>query len=342
MKKTLLCLGMAATLIFTQCSPPKLSGLAKKESLEGKAKLDFNDSKINESGRGFAVNMKYLPALPKKIALVSFYVDDPGITKVTGNNQSGKTYYTTNTGSAGAKAYANEFLTNGGLESIKTTFKKYDMEILTPNEFLTDDTKKQFYNNFVVQNSKGNELGKKIGAFFKAGANAGTTIETDEAADGYQLFKVNQREWLDSEHKNKAGVQNLAGSLNNMMIESMGYDLCKNLGVDAVLVVYNTQSCDKKWSRDRHWVNAVSMYMFAPNPLPLKEGKKDNMFYSKGLFYTGARIAFSKPLVIDPKIKDEAEKAQNVKDNYVAYSKIVAGLADRTGKNLTKEFSKKK
>lgn len=328
--------------MFTQCSPPKLSGLAQKESLESKAKLDFNDAKINESGKGFSVNMKYLPALPKKIALVSFYVDDPGITKVTGNNQSGKTYYTTNTGSGAAKAYANEFLNNGGLESIKTTFKKYDMEILTPSEFLTDDNKKQYYNDYVVQNSKGNEIAGKLGAFFKAGANAGTTIETDEAADGYKLLKVNKREWLDTEHKNRAAVQNLAGSLNNMMIESMGYDLCKNLDVDAVLVVYNTQSCDKKWSRDRHWVNAVSMYMFAPNPLPLKEGKKDNMFYSKGLFYSGTRIAFKKPLVIDPKIKDEALKAQNQKDNYVAYSKIVAGLADKTGKHLTKEFAKKK
>lgn len=342
MKKSLIYSGVIAVFMLTQCSPPKLSSLAQKESLEGKAKLDFNQSLINETGKGFSVNMKYLPALPKKIALVSFYVDDPGITKISGTNQTGKTYSTTNTGSAGAKFYANEFLNNGGLESIKSTFKKYDMEILSPNEFLTDDDKKQYYNDFVVQNSKLNEIGGKLGKFFKNQGNAGTTLETDEAADGYKLLKVNLREHLDSEHKNKAAVQNLSGSLNNMMIESMGYDLCKNLGVDAVLVVYNTQSCDKKWSRDRHWVNAVSMYMFAPNPLPLKEGKKDNMFYSKGLFYCGTRIAFSKPLVIDPKIKDEAEKAQNTKDNYVAYSKIVAGLSDKMGNYYKKEFSKKK
>lgn len=342
MKKSLIYSGAAVMFILTQCSPPKLSSLAQKEGLESKAKLDFNESKINETGKGFAVNMKYLPALPKKVALVSFYVDDPGITKVTGTNSTGKTYTTTNTGSAAAKAYANEFLNNGGLESIKTTFKKYDMEILTPNEFLTDDNKKQYYNDFVVKNSVGNEMAGKIGAFFKAGGNAGTTIETDEAADGYKLLKVNKREWLDTEHKNKAQVQNLSGSLNNMMIESMGYDLCKSLDVDAVLVVYNTQSSDKKWARDRHWMNAVSMYMFAPNPLPLKEGKKDNMFYSKGLFYCGTRMAFKKPLVIDPKIKDEALKAQNQKDNYVAYTKIVAGLSDKMGTYFQKEFAKKK
>jgi hypothetical protein len=340
MKKSLSFISFA--LLLAACSAPKLSSLAKKESLEGKAKLDFNQDKIRESGKGFAVNMKYLDALPKKIALVSVYVDDPGLTKVSGTNSTGKTYTTTNTGSAAASAYATEFLTNGGLESLKTTFKKYDMEILTPTEFLTDDDKKQYYNEFVVQNSKLNELGSKIGAFLKSGGNAGTTIETDEPAAGYKLLKINKREWLDTKHHNRAGVQNLDGCLNNMMIESMGYDLCKNLGVDAVLVVYTTQSCDKKRSRDRHWMNAVGMYMFAPNPLPLKEGKKDNMFYSKGLFYCGTRIAFKKALAIDPKIKDEALKAQNQKDNYVAYSKIIAGLSDRMGNYYKKEFAKKK
>lgn len=328
-------------ILLAACSPPKLSSLAKKESLEGKAKLDFNRSKIRENGKGFSVDMKYLNALPKKIALVSVYVDDPGITKVSGTNSTGKSYTTTNTGSGAASAYATEFLTNGGLESLKTTFKKYDIEILTPTEFLTDEDKKQYYNDFVVQNTKLNEIGAKIGAFFKAGANAGTTIETDEPANGYKLLKVNKREYIDNKHGNKVAVQNLDGSLNSMMMESMGYDLCKNLGVDAVLVVYNTQSCDKKWSRDRHWMNAVSMYMFAPNPLPLKEGKKDNMFYSKGLFYCGTRIAFKKALVIDPKIKDEALKAQNEKDNYVAYAKLITGLADKMGNYFKKEFAKK-
>jgi len=330
------------TLLLAACATPKLSSLAKKESLEGKAKLDFNQDKIRESGKGFSINMKYLTALPKKIALVSVYVDDPGITKVSGTNSTGKSYTTTNTGSAAAAAFATEFLTNGGLESLKTTFKKYDMDILTPEEFLTDDTKKQYYNGFVVQNSKLNELGSKIGAFFKSSGNAGTTIETDEAATGYKLMKINKREWLDTKHHNRAAVQNLDGSINNMMIESMGSDLCKNLSVDAVLVLYTTQSCDKKWSRDRHWMNAVGMYMFAPNPLPLKEGKKDNMFYSKGLFYCGTRIAFKKALAIDPKIKDETLKAQNQKDNYVAYCKVISGLADRMGNYYKKEFAKKK
>ncbi|MES2286149.1 MAG: hypothetical protein V4547_10710 [Bacteroidota bacterium] len=342
MKKSLIYSGAAAIFMLTQCSPPKLSSLAKKESLESKAKFDFSQSKIRENGKGFSVNMKYLPALPKKIALVSFYVDDPGITKTSGTNQSGKTFTTTNTGSAGAKAYATEFLNNGGLESLKGTFKKYDMEILAPTEFLTDDDKKQYYNDFVVQNSQLNGLGSKLGSFFKDMGNAGTTLETDEAAEGYKLLKVNLREGFDSKHHNRVPVQNLSGSVNNMMIESLGYDLCKNLGVDAVLVVYNTQSCDGKWGRDRHWLHAVSMYMFAPNPLPLKEGKKDNMFYSKGLFYCGTRIALKKALVIDPKIKDEALKAQNQKDNYVAYSKIVAGLSDRMGNYYKKEFAKKK
>jgi hypothetical protein len=125
-------------LLATACSPPRFAEIAKNKDLEGKAKFDFNTSKIKESGRGFAVNMKYLKAIPKRVALVSFYVDDPGITKVSGTNASGKSYHTTNTGSDGASAYANDFLSHG-LPTLKADFKKFDIDLLTPSEFLTDD-----------------------------------------------------------------------------------------------------------------------------------------------------------------------------------------------------------
>jgi hypothetical protein len=327
--------------LATACSSPRFAELAKKDDLEGKAKFDFNTSKIRESGRGFCVDMKYLKTIPKRVALVSVYVDDPGITKVTGNNQSGKNFHTTNTGSDAAKAYATEFISNS-TEDLKAAFKKFNIDILTPSEFLTDDDKKAYYNDFVVKNTKLNELGAKIGKFFKDGGSNGTTLETDAAANGYHLLKINKRENIDTKHKNRTQPKNLEGSMNSDMIESIGFDLCKNLGVDAVLIIYNTQTADTKWARTRHWMNDVGMYMFGPNPLQLKEGKKDNMFYSKGLFYCGTRMYFKKPLVLDPKEKDEAIKAQIQKDNLKAYSNVLKGLTNKMGHYFEKEQEKNK
>ena len=330
-----------AMALLTSCALPRFADLSKKDNLEGKVKYDFNTSKIRESGRGFSLNMKYVNEAPKKVALVSFYVDDPGITKVSGTNASGKNYLTTNTGSDVATVYADEFLSNG-IESLKADFKKFNVTLLTPSEFLTDDAKKKAYNDFQVRNTKLNELGAKIGAFFKGGANAGTTIETDAPASGYRLLKINKREHIDTKHKNRTQPQNLDGSINSEMIESVGFELCKSLDVDAVLIIYNTQTADNKWGRTRHWMNAVGMYMLGPNPLPLKEGKKDNMFYSKGIFYCGTRIWFKKPLILDPKIKDETLKAQVTKDNHAAYNKVLEGLVAKMEHYYEKELAKKK
>jgi len=61
---------------------------------------------------------------------------------------------------------------------------------------LTDDDKKQAYNDFVVKHTELNKLGAKIGAFFKNGANAGTTIEVDEPATGFRLIKVDKSNLL--------------------------------------------------------------------------------------------------------------------------------------------------
>jgi hypothetical protein len=328
------------TALLVSCAFPKLSKYAAKPDLTSKAKYDFTKSKIRENGKGFAIDMSVLGKMPKRVALVSFYVDDPGITKVSGSRQTGKTYSTTNTGSDNAQVFANAFY-NLGLEPMKTAFSKYGIQILTPNEFLTDDDKKQAYNDFVVRHTKLNELGKKIGAYFKNAGNAGTSIEVTEVADGYKLLKINKPNT--AIYKKKAvGSGNLSGCRDGEMIESMGYDLAKSLEVDAVIVVYNSQLADTKWSKTRFFLAAVNMQMFGPNPTPLKEGKKDNNSYNKGLFYCGTRMAFKKGLVINPKIKDEVKKAENDKNNDIAYKNMIAGCANKIGTYLQTELAKKK
>ena len=340
MKKYLIYAAIA-TFMIAGCKPPKLADLSTKTNLTKKAKYDFNQSKIKDNGRGFCVDMKKLGQMPKRVALVSFYVDDPGITKVTGTNSTGKTYTTTNMGSAMAREFANKFY-GSSLETMKSTFKSYGMELITPDQFLNDDDKKQFYNDFVVKHTTANKISNKMAKFLKNAGNAGTTLEVDEPVEGMKLVKVNNREMSDGEKKAVA-LQNLAGSNDAQMIESIGYDLCKNLDVDAVLIVYNTQLRDTKWGKDRYWLCATSMYLFGPNPLPLADGKKDNMFYSKGLFYCGTRMAFTKGLIINPKMKKatEEEKAAMEKNTYAAYNNIIAGLSNKIGTYMKTGLEKK-
>lgn len=338
--KNLLSLTVAAVLLTAACSAPKLSSYAAKTDLKSKAKYDFNRSKINDNGRGFAVDMAALGKMPKRIALVSFYIDDPGITKVSGTNSTGKTYNTTNTGSANGKIFANDF-SSKSIETLKATFKTYGIDVLTPSEFITDDDKKQAYNDFVVKHTTGNKIGEKFTKWAKKAGNLGTTIEMDEAADGYKLVKINKAE-ISDDKKKAVAAQNLNGSIDGQMIESVGYDLCKSLEVDAVMIIFNNQLADTKWSRTRFWLSAVNMHILGPNPTPLKEGKKDNNFYSKGLFYCGVRIPFKKGLAINPKIKDEVKKTENDKLNYVAYNNMIAGCANKIGSYMQKELDKGK
>lgn len=337
--KKFISIGIGAALLVS-CGFPKLSKYATKPDLAGKANYDFTKSKIRENGKGFAIDMSVLGKMPKRVALVSYYIDDPGVTKVSGSSQTGKTYHTTNTGSENAQTFINAFY-NLGLEPMKTAFSKYGIEILTPDQFLNDDDKKQAYNDFVVRHTKLNELGKKIGAYFKNAGNAGTSIEVDEVVNGYRLLKINKPNTGDPKKK-AVGSGNLGGCRDGEMLESMGYDLAKSLEVDAVIVVYNSQLADNKWGKTRFFLSAVNMQMFGPNPTPLQEGKKDNNSYNKGLFYCGVRMAFKKGLVINPKIKEEAKKVENDKNNEIAYKNIITGCANKIGTYLQTELAKKK
>ncbi|OYU97568.1 MAG: hypothetical protein CFE21_04545 [Bacteroidetes bacterium B1(2017)] len=322
-------------ILLFACGSPKLSSYATKTDLKSKANFDFNANKIRDNGKGFCVDMKALGKMPKRVALVSFYVSDPGLTKTT-KSPSTSTWNTTNTGDENARIFANEYYAQS-VQTLKSTFKEYGIEILCPSEFLTNENQKNAYHNFVVQHTTMNKVGEAFSKFSKNSNSNSTTIETDQAADGFELIKINKREQSDPKKKS-VEKQNLASSLDGKMIESVGYELCKSLGVDAVLIVYNNQLCDEKWSKSRFWMSAVNMQLFGPNPTPLKEGKRDGNGYSKGLFYCGVRMQFSKGLLINPKIKDEKALAINNNNNKLAYNNMIAGCSNKIGSYLKKEL----
>ena len=324
----------AGVTTFTGCKTvPKLSGYAGKTDLSSKAKYDVSKSTLRDNGRGFTVDFSKLKKSPKRVALVSFYVEDPGITKKSGTNSTGKSYNTSNTSQAGVEQFANYFY-KVSIGTLQQTCKANDIDVLLPAAFLTTEDKKSYYKSFEVQHSKLNEVGGKLTSFFKKGSNAGTTLESKGAADGFTLCNLNSNPFVADAKKKSVKATGGVGDMDNRLIESMGYDLCTKLDVDAVIVVTNTIVCDTKHRQARHFLSAVSMYMFGPNPLPLAEGKKDNMFYSKGLFYSGYRMAFKKGLCIDPRIKDESKKTENEKKNEQAYTNMIASIAGKMCANI--------
>ncbi|NQZ79037.1 MAG: hypothetical protein HRT61_23410, partial [Ekhidna sp.] len=64
-----------------------------------KVKLDMPlEGRAYKNGTGYTLNPKMLDKLPEKVALVSFYVFDPGYTKTTTSSMtSGNIKYTTTT-----------------------------------------------------------------------------------------------------------------------------------------------------------------------------------------------------------------------------------------------------
>ncbi len=323
-------LAASAAIIITGCAAPKLSKYASQADMQKKARYDVSTSTINDNGKGFTVDFDKLKQKPKRVALVSFYTEDPGFTKVTGTNMTGKNFTTTNTGEAGAKMYANYFY-QASIANIKKSFADNGMELLTPAEYLNTTDKKNYYNSFTVKHSKLNKVGAALTKFMKRAGNAGTTIECKAAADGFILADLNKNSPIADAKKKAVKKNGGVGVFDNEMIECLGNDLCKELDVDAVVIVMNTQLCDK---RSRHYLAATSMYMFGPNPLPLKEGKKDNMFYSKGLFYTGYRMAFKKGLHIDAKAKTEEEKARLDTDNKKAYNNMITSITAKMASDI--------
>ena len=101
------------------------------------------------------------------------------------------------------------------------------------------------------------------------------------------------------------------------MTSSLGYELCKELGVDAVVVVY-VVSRKLKMNKEDYGVNAVNMFMFGPNPI--SEGADDK---NRGQFYCGTRVHFKGSSAI---FHDKKSNQTNVK----GFANIVSAMSKKT------------
>ena len=307
-------------------------------------KIDFDMSgwgKIqgSKSGRGQTPYLGALGHPPKRVALVSFYAYDPGDTKGFGSPAfGGRNEVTRQLTSDGAGLVAT-ILHDQGIGALKGAFKAYDMDLLTPDEFLDTDAKRQFFEDFEFKVGFGT-------AFARALEGGGKENKLSKAnrlsvvAPGYRLFRLVYGE----------NVRPMKSTDKKISV-SLGHELTKGLGVDAVLVVCNY--C--KATRKAGVLEGVYLYMFGPNPVP----GEDSFTYWPGHLYVGLRLdgldiaflGFGKgekvsssytPSILGGGATSETIKEAGIESVDIAgYERILAALGKKAGSFMQERSTKR-
>ncbi len=293
-------------LLFIFCAPGFLafaqSELPKFAPNPDKVKVDLDmplEGRKYKNGTGFSLNAKLLGEMPKKVALVSFYSFDPGMTKIqrwTTTSTFTTTYFTKTT-KLNAVGGSGELALGYYLQSIEamiTGFKDYGMQLMLPEEYLDTEEKTEFYNNFEVERGKLNEWLANMGSNVHDvlyGYIEGYNV-LDVVNEPYSNYTATGGRLL-TKKGDVADKQVWVMDKCGPMVESLGDKLCKGLGVDAVVIVYFTIFSPKE---DKVTLENVNMHMFGPNPTPLPEGKEKKFNYFTGKFYVGTRVTVGKTI----------------------------------------------
>jgi hypothetical protein len=283
--------------LFTSLSAQKPNPFSAKTAGSAKAKalLDFPDEGRNsKNGGGYSANMDLVNPKPKRIALVSYYLYDPAMGAASGGVYTGTaTAKIWRSSDAQGQQHVDGFYQES-IDAMKKAFSDQGMTLLTPEEFLDTDEKDEFYYGFNQESARK----EKTDASMRR--NAGTSISTIAEATvstlkvcpsnkGYRAFFIANEKVNDSEQL----LFRFTGAFgaNRKLTSNLGYELCKGLDVDAVLVTFITTR-KMKMTKDDYGVHAVSMYMLGPNPKA--DGAEDK---NRGQFYAGARFYSTKPLL---------------------------------------------
>lgn len=278
--------------------------LGTVEDLGKRIELDMVQGKGSSLGIG---NTPYLPALgapPKRVALVSFYVHDLATEDTEGVLYTAKRNVTTGLTRDGAGAVATALL-DAGLSALRATLARYGMQLLTPDQYLDSDKKRDLYRAFEL---KAAGMGAFAGgAKTKDVATKGpTTALFSPVAAGYRLLR------LPDVHGHRPVAQG-SGPIN----ESLGDRLARELGVDAVLIVYNNCATEGKAVR----LQEVNVYMFGPNPV---QGERSPTYWT-GHLYVGLHLGkLEAPFLTLGKKGIKSE-------DYRGYERIMTAMATRAG-----------
>lgn len=303
-------------------------------SIIKKTKLNFpKEGRKSKNGGGYSVSLKLLKEPPKKVALVSFFTFDPGLTKTYSfSSTTSTTTVTKKLGSSkgGAAALIDEIYYNS-VDKLIEKFKSYGMELLTPDQFLDSDEKKNYYNNYKVEHDKFDNWMKNWGSndHQVLYAYPYNYIPMDVVYEPFQNYsKSGIFSTMDYKRKVSDGQTMLFLKDENMQ-NSVGYDLATKLGVDAVLIVYMTIYCPKE---TKVVMQNANMILMGPNPIQPQGEDKKPMFYRKGQFYCATR--FQPDITIyNVSKKDPSTKELNSK----GFDYMFTGMATVIGKYLKNE-----
>lgn len=312
MKKTLLtvtAIAVSSIYLFAQSELPENYPSVDKV----KVKFDFpKEGRSSNKGKGFSANLSRLPNGIKKVALVSFFVFDPGVTKTWTTTAESDIMITT--------TFHVKKKSTGGLSSdiclgalakaynpLINTFKEYGIDLLLPDQYLDTEEKRNYYNNFKVEHDKFDSFLKNMGS-----ANHDVVFGTP---DGFIVADIVKEPFANYSMSGMFAVKktNVADDQiyfydkDLKMDESLGYDLCSKLGVDAVLVTYMTV-----WAKNEKEIRLenIRMVMFGPNPdMPENmESKYGIIPHIKGEFYCGVSVNPEMALFHYNKKKPETQK----------------------------------
>ncbi len=289
MKKTIFT-GLMCAMIAMSSYAQNTTEFADKTSNADKigSYLDFPaEGRNSKNGGGYSVNVDLLDPKPKKVALISYYLYDPACGKTSGGSYTGSVSVSCwRTPDATGQSQVDGFYAKS-IDTLKAEFKRFGMDLLTPEEFIDSDDKADFFYNFSQETAKKEKtertIRKAAGSSISSVAEATvSTLKVCPSGKGYRAFFVSNEEMDQSvsTHFMNAGVM----GANRMMSSSLGYELCKGLGVDAVVICYIVTR-KPKMNKENYNVNAVNLYMFGPNPK--SEGPDDK---NRGQFYCGVRF----------------------------------------------------
>lgn len=289
-----------------------------------KARYDFPREGRNSGGSGYSANMDLLKTKPKKIALISYYLYDPGKGKT--KTTSTETMVSTSvkvwrTPDATGQAQVNGFYAKS-IDALKASFKENGFDLLTPDQFLDTEEKIDFYYNFNQESAKKEKttINRASMAGFQIAEATASTLKVSPSGKGYRSF------FVANEGEDESMLSNFQGGIftsNRKLTSSLGYDLAKGLGVDAVVVVY---ICTRKikYEKDDFGVNAVVTMMLGPNPG--RSDETDPEAKNLGQFYCGTRTFYSSPVLF--------KEAKGVFGQYDGMANVLKAHADKIGKYI--------
>ncbi len=252
----------------------------------------------------------------EKVALVTFFLEDVGMSSESEMLNIANAWRTSD-------ALAQEFVNNfydKGIEAMKEAFKAGGIDLLLPDEYLDTPEKKEYYENYEVEHmplKKEKTKGASATVTSKSKTDLGggwvqTTTRTKSASvtrikvvpeseDYKVLFFLNESPYTKGYKGDPKPMSFPAiGLYDKKQANSLGFELCNKLKVDAVLGVYIVVNKMSK-KKEEYAVRSISGYMWGPNPIQREEGKKGGLIYTRGIFYCGARAFYGSGLIV----KDE-------------------------------------